>query len=531
MDPEKKKSLHSRYNPKGEAERYINSLSLNDRIRFFILIEPGLGYMTAPLRRRVPNARIIAIHAEGKTEQNTESLPFDLLKTNAPDSEWYPDMDIPLQNFLENEIDDCGATEIRILEWRPALALYGELYLNLVEEAAAFVKRSDANIRTTKGFGSRWLKNFFKNLELIREVFCPVQLSIPFLVTGAGPGLEESISLIKEESRRDSLFILAVSSSAAALKAGGLIPDMVISTDGGNWARFHLYEFWRMENNRAASNCRPPFSFSGSANYGSTLPLAAALTAALPSQSESLPILPISDGSLWQTLILKELNIPHIVLPQRGTVSASALDLAFALSKDEIYIAGMDLATRDIRSHARPYSLDCILEEKAARLNPLYSQTYRRSSMIKAGGSFDVYASWFEKEIRIFSKRLHPLGDNNPLFSSCKNNLPKKVQTVSIREKNKYFPENFKIVKLKHEDNISARAFAVLERAIKDPCLSLKLRKELSPLLSTGSRTISQAEPEDPNDLICALADISRRDRDTAGKIPRVIYRKDPGLA
>lgn len=455
MNRGKSVSLHSRYNPQGEAERYINSLSFNGKIRFFILIEPGLGYIIAPLKKKVPDAKIIALHAAEHNSAEHNSAEANGLKR--PDSEWSPGTGISIQDFLEREIPDSEATEIRMLEWRPALAVYGGAYLSLVEETARFIKRADANTRTLNAFGKRWFRNFFKNLGLIRNVICPVPFSLPLLVTGAGPGLEEVIPAIREKSRRSSFFVLAVSSSAAALKAGGIVPDMVISTDGGPWAAFHLFECYR----------------GGSA----ACPLAVSMTAALPSQCGAAPVLPISDGSFWQTLILKELGIPFFVLPQRGTVSAAALDLAFALTESEIFITGVDLANRDIQSHARPYSFDRFLEERACRLNPVYSQTYRRSSLLKAGGSYGIYASWFEKQLAAYPKRLHSLGNNNPLFSQLESPLPPTGGRAGNAS------ANFRIFTLEPEGDISQKALAILEKALGDPVLSKKLGEELGSLL------------------------------------------------
>jgi hypothetical protein len=56
-------ALHSRYNPRMEAEKYINALTFQENIHFFILIEPGMGYMVPVLRKNNPQARIIVLHA------------------------------------------------------------------------------------------------------------------------------------------------------------------------------------------------------------------------------------------------------------------------------------------------------------------------------------------------------------------------------------------------------------------------------------------------------------------------------------
>jgi len=287
---------------------------------------------------------------------------------------------------------------------------------------------------------------------------------------------------------------MAVSSSVPALKAGNLFPDLVISTDGGNWANFHLYDLFR-----AGSGGR----------CGNAFPLAAALSAALPSQCSRFPILPISDGSLWQTLVLKELGLPFMILPQRGTVSASAVDLAFALTKGDVYVAGIDLASRDIRSHSRPYSLDRFLEEKEGRLNPVYSQSYSRSAMLKAGGSFDIYASWFEKQLASYPKRLHPLGKNNPVFGASENMAAKKAASAAPCA-----AADFKTAGALIDDSAPHKALklhppALLEKALKDggEALSEKLHAELSSLLFPGTAAPARQE------LLETLRSAGRRDR------------------
>jgi len=474
MNQEKIASLHSRYNPQGEAERYIDSLSLNEKIRFFILIEPGLGYMVASLKRKAPNAKIIALHIEKPCR-----IPETSGLTVKPDSQWHPETGVSVQEFLETEIPDSEASEIRILEWRPALNVYGRSYLTLLEGAAAFIKRSDANARTTKAFGSRWFKNFIKNLSIIKTSIKlingklingnPINRNLPLvsqavLVTGAGPGLEDAIPIIKKtinkKTMRTAFFILASSSSVAALEANNLKPDLAIGTDGSNWARLHLYGSFRSFGEKAC-------------------PLATTMTAAIPSQCGDLPLLIICDGSLWQTLILQEMRIPFITMPQRGTVTAAALDLAFTLSNGQIYIAGMDLENRDMRSHARPYSFDILIEEKAVRTDPVYSQTYRRSSLLKAGGSYGIYASWFKKQLSLYPRPLYPIGKNNSVFDSSKATLPCAKDNGEASLEFQTVPLNF---------NPREKALEILENGLKDPAMSETLQKELNSLnvFSTG---------------------------------------------
>ncbi|MDR0388284.1 MAG: DUF115 domain-containing protein [Treponema sp.] len=388
------RSLHSRYDPAGEAEKYVKTLNLGEhgeKIRFFILIEPGLGYTIPVLRRLFPRAKFAALHASDFFTR----FPTEALENTVA---WSPGSGLPLGEFLEREIPDAGIETVRIVEWRPALAVYGAAYKDLLEGAVSFMRRTDANVRTVKGFGRRWFRNFFKNLGILRFFFRVSPGSLPWIITGAGPGLEEVLPVIAD-MRREGAMVLAAASSVPALMERGILPDLVISTDGGGWARFHLWEAIRR------TSGRPLF-------------LAASLTAALPWQCGGFPILPLSDGSLWQEAVLETLGIPRVVFPQRGTVTASALDLALRCTSGGVFLAGMDLANKDIKTHARPYAFDRFRDERAVRLAPRYSLAFARAGQIAASGSHRVYAEWFGGQLAAYPSRIRSLGKNNPVFDA-----------------------------------------------------------------------------------------------------------------
>jgi hypothetical protein len=228
----------------------------------------------------------------------------------------------------------------------------------------------------------------------------------------------------------------------------------VISTDGGNWALFHFFECIRT---------------------GEKMRLAFSLNAALPSQCQNAELLIISDGSLWQCIILKGLNIPFIVIPQRGTVSATALDLGFALTDDIIYLTGLDLSHKDIQTHAKPYSFDRLWDEKATLLNPFYSQIYKRSALMQAGGSHSVFASWFSRQIAAYPKRLRSLGSNNAVFNSLESSL-------EINKSKKGERPVFKTVPLYFDESPVKQAASALKKALTNPLYEAKLKEELTPL-------------------------------------------------
>jgi hypothetical protein len=445
-------ALHSRHNPLAEAEKYVNSLRFREGVRFFILLEPGLGYAAAVLRKKFPSAVILVLHVSDFLASRKDY--------SARCPVWSPGSGMALSRFLEDHIPDTEAASIALVEWRPSRTAFGAAYLRLLAETAEYIKRADANKRTAANFGKRWVKNAFKNLALLRAAPLYRPFAAPLVVAGAGPSLEEAIPRLAERKRQSPLFILAVSSSAPALLAAGLSPDLILSADGGNWALLHLYEAIR----------KPPRAV-----------FAASLTAALPSQFAALPWLPISDGSLWQNTLLRSAGLPFCSFPQRGTVTATALDLAFRLCRGPIYLAGTDLGHRDILTHARPYSFDRLLTERASRLNPVYSQQFFRASAIAASGSHGIYAGWFARQVDAYPDRFFSLGKNSVVFD-------RRSVDALPRDRGGGEPEAAMIASAEGR-NLPAEALRALLAALDTETAGKAIAEELGPLLFPGGES------------------------------------------
>jgi hypothetical protein len=435
--------LHSGYNPQAEADRYIDALNLT-ACEYFILIEPGLGYIIPALKKRFPKSKIIALHAgEGFETEEKYGIPA-----------WQKGS-LEIQQFLEREISDVEASAIKIIEWRPALSVFGKAYAEVLSNVVEFVKRADAGARTTGAFGTRWVKNFFKNLSLIRQavVYTPSDLNV--IIAGAGPGLERLAPQIK--ALQENVLVIAASSSVMALGRAGVHADIVIATDGGCWALKHIYPFLR----------------------GPKSTLAISLFAALPSQSNSVPFLLLNDGSLWQSIVLKELSIPSVLVAQSGTVAASAVELAMTLSDGSLYLAGVDLCQKDIMTHVRHYGFDYLFYGSSSRINPVYSQLFYRSRLMREGGSYDIYAKWFKNRLGIWPGRVFTLEKDHAVFPygvpQIKNGAGKNSGAV------------FRTVPL--EKGLCLSGLKVLAKEMEGS-RTRQLNDELAPLLFPGEKNI-----------------------------------------
>jgi hypothetical protein len=366
--------------------------------------------------------------------------------------------------FLEKEVPDTDSKKIRIIEWRPSMKFYGREYARLLSLAAEFLKRAEAGRRTTAAFGKRWVRNFFKNLKLIKNALLYRQAEFPVIITGSGPGLETSLPVIKK--LKDNCLIIAASSSTPALYHNGIRADLVIAADGGPWALRHLFSFYRNALNTDAL-------------------LAVNLCAALPSQCTNTPFLLINDGSFWQSLILNTLGLPSVIVTQKGTVSAAAVELAMMLTKGNIYLAGIDLCVSDIRTHVRPYAFDYIFTQNECRFRPVYSQSFIRSSLLKKGGSMDIYAAWFKNRLSSWQKKIFSLG-GSVIFETS---LPS--QSAALKNSREYF-KTFNV----NDDPalFCKRGAAALLGALDDIRYCENLRHELSPLLFPSESSVNKEE-------------------------------------
>ncbi|MDR2900064.1 MAG: DUF115 domain-containing protein [Treponema sp.] len=406
-------SLHSSYDPLKEAERYVESLNIKNNVTHFILLEPALAYIIPVLRKTFPQATFLTLR----------SSSFFRGKGN-PDAEWFYGNNETLLSFLEHHISDSDISRVNIIEWRPSLDAYGETYSSLLYELRVFIERAAANIKTTRFFGPRWIQNCLKNLSALENVLTFKKGTCPVLVCGAGPSLEAAIPIIKQFQNDEALFIIAVSSSFLALKERGINPHLVIGSDGGNWARLHFIECER---------------YSLQHDF-----FCATLNAALPSQCGEHPVLILSDCSTWQSVLLEKYTVPHMRFPQRGTVTASALDIALQITSGKVFVSGIDLSEDDLRSHARPYAFDILLSSKANRCNPYYSETFKRKAREKSG-ALTIYADWFRHYLENYPGRIYSMGKNHEIFSSlcedlisntsCKSLLP-EFTVVGLNKRN-----------------------------------------------------------------------------------------------
>jgi hypothetical protein len=374
--------LHSRYDPRREARRFIEE-KLGDETTLALLLGESLGYLSEAIAELRPNCRVIALYCSA-----------DLFEHRVSDSgsAWHPGS-CPVADFLEEEIAERELSGLEVFEWPPVQRALGEAYAPLIRAVYDQVASMNANIVTTEHLGRRWFTNSVRNSVSIPSLLRVEKGNCPVVVAAAGPSLEHSISLLR--SHRDRYFLCALTASLSALRLAGIEPDLLVATDAGYYAGEHLRTGARGDRH---------------------IPIAMPLTARPPSGTRATLLLaqetPVEQG------ILNGGTIPALRAPMRGTVAITAIELAAVLSSGPTLVCGLDFAALDIQEHARPHAFDAVFASKARRTAPEHSVRTQRvlaryperltagaeSRTWRSGRSFRSYAEWTERRASRFTE-------------------------------------------------------------------------------------------------------------------------------
>jgi hypothetical protein len=335
--------IHSPYDPRREADRFIESRLGSSRPACIVLLGPCLGYIADSLRARLSGAAIASVQYSGF---------FRGKEISAQGPCWYPDSPTPLHAFLDAAVDEDSISGVAVIEWPAAAAAFPEAAARCAAELRASLDRLASSAATVRTFGRRWLANACRSFLLIGKPVVLPRTELPIVIAAAGPSLRPSLDDLAPF--RSSFILAAVSSAHASCRASGLEPDIVVTTDGGYWSRPHLYTL-------------------GEAAKAPSAPLAAPLTAFPWSRLwPSSPIALLDQGSFAEGQFLPLLG-GGLTLPPHGSVVGTSLQLALRITEAPIVFAGLDLATLPGRGHARPHAFDYLDATRSSRLSCLES--------------------------------------------------------------------------------------------------------------------------------------------------------------
>jgi hypothetical protein len=364
-------SLHSRYDPLREAERYIDAVGIDFDPFCVVVSEPGDSWLARALRTRYPDALLVVLRYDPVQFADTDSLW---------DAVWRPGYPENPEIFLFNIIPDEYLPLTVFLPWKPADSLWPAEAERVWQAIASLIRLQKDVMYTRSMFGKRWLSNMVRNFMLAGHAVSidPVSAQVPVLLALSGPSLEAQFPFDD-----DQFFVCAVSSALSCLRFRGCRPDLCIATDGGYWA---LPLFRDLEDGVPV-----------------TFPLEAAIPADVLAEHPSVFL---SYGSVLERDLFSMLGIVAVPALRNGTVAGTALQYLLARSSSRIYVSGLDLQNTASFSHARPHPSLENLDAKANRFVPASAELFFRN---RESASLETYARWFSSHVASFGDRVFRL--------------------------------------------------------------------------------------------------------------------------
>jgi len=307
---------------------------------------------------------------------------------------------------IADEIISGGNTEAKktapyIINNKALTAFDEQWYKQAEDRIRSWTMRDDINTATHKRFGQRWVRNFSRNIEAIRDYPGISRLSnfasadaenkpLPVFLAAAGPSLDKIKPLLHDIYER--CVIVAVDTNLRFFVKNNIQPDFVLVVDPQFWNSRHLDRCIRKENNLqtaliAESAVYPPvlkLPFKNKFLCGSMLPL----------------------GKFIERKVDEKTK-----LGAGGSVASTAWDFARFLGALEIWIAGLDLSFPDLKTHFRGARFEELSNSGSNRFNPVEKWVVRalrdgfpfkapsvHGGQVTTDRRLSLYAVWFEAQ-------------------------------------------------------------------------------------------------------------------------------------
>ncbi|MDF3819777.1 DUF115 domain-containing protein [Leptospira sp. 96542] len=341
--------IHSRHDPKKEAERFARELPDDGSKRIYMLFGAGIGHIL-PFLLEKENTTIIWL------EPNIFLLKFALSIFDFSEHLKSEKLSIIRNNSIEDDLLEAlrgkGTYPISFVPHRGSLQWKESEYLDLRNIAEQMFHKKDVNLATLTRFEKIWAKNICFNFPELQSMLPVSKLfglaeGLKIVVAGAGPSLSETTMDLKKY--RDQFLLLAVDTAVPILHSFGVDPDLIYSVDPQVLNSQYLEDY----NGEGVLVFDPTSTYvSLRLEYG---PKNSFVT------SSPFPLIKILERTGKQKLG---------DVPFGGSVSTNAASLANLMGAS-VYLVGQDLSFTNGLAHSK----GAVLEE---RLNYLETRKFRR---------------------------------------------------------------------------------------------------------------------------------------------------------
>ncbi|MDR2793203.1 MAG: DUF115 domain-containing protein [Treponema sp.] len=247
--------LHSLIDPQKEAARLLGTRKGE---RFLIFLGLGGGFSVAHALDAahggdVQLILIIDYDREGLDEL-FKAIDYTPVMTDPRVFLLVDPAPAEIESFIVRRYQPILMNGMRVFPLRARVDVEREAFKAAEAAIGRAIEQVRADYSVQAHFGLRWFSHIVQNIKTMslmqknagyrcagRRAFCPpkgkgVKCAA---VTAAGPSLERSLPLLKEQRTR--YFIIATDTSLPALLAAGIEPDVAISIDCQLWTYNHFF--------------------------------------------------------------------------------------------------------------------------------------------------------------------------------------------------------------------------------------------------------------------------------------------------
>ncbi|MGL4524485.1 MAG: 6-hydroxymethylpterin diphosphokinase MptE-like protein [Spirochaetia bacterium] len=349
--------IHSAYDPVKEAQRFLES-KIKTPPSTVILIGSGLQYLDELILTDYPQAMVLSLHTTDLADKNRQ----DKISSTQLHC-WSMQHPLSLQQFLAQKLSEINLDGLEVVIWSPMIQA-DEKYTQILKSLKSFIQRLESSFYSLSQFGWRWLNNIISNY-----LSCEENLQLPkvqdIVIAASGPSLRYAITSLKKY--RKNYYLIALPSSLCCLSQHNIIPDLLVMTDGGYYAKRHLQYLPK------------------------TVPIAMPMVA---SYNYDHPKFIFSFHTFFEQWIFQDEKYPVPIFAWNGTVAGNALVLAQTISGGKIILIGQDFCAEGLHLHAFPHTFAPIYDEQSTRCQPLVS--FYQKAIWESRPSLDIYATWFK---------------------------------------------------------------------------------------------------------------------------------------
>ena len=230
--------LHSKYNPKKEAESLIRKLEDVESYDHVFFYGAGLGYHIQTFSTYYPNMKF-SIYEPNKyvlyhylSNQNLNDIFIDNIQTL----------------LVETDEDHIKTEIVRLLQTRGRKVLivalpsyeraYKEDHIRFIDMVKEIMSNKKSSLEVDAAFQKRWTENAIRNFPMLLEtpnILHDIDKEAfkdkPALLVAAGPSLSEEFEQIRYIKDHGLAYIFSVGSAINALIEHNIYPDAVCTYD------------------------------------------------------------------------------------------------------------------------------------------------------------------------------------------------------------------------------------------------------------------------------------------------------------